>query len=98
MTNPTTLHIEHPITDFRTWKAAFDRVDPIRVKAGVLHHRVHRPVGEPNYVVVALDFATTAQARAFLTFLETEIWSTADRSPALAGTPRTKILESVESQ
>ena len=21
-----TLHIEHPITDFATWKAAFDRI------------------------------------------------------------------------
>jgi hypothetical protein len=91
-----TLHIEHPITDFTTWKAAFDRVGPIRQKAGVLHHRVQQPVGEPNYVVIGLDFDTTSQAQAFLTFLETEIWSAHANSPALAGTPLTKILETVD--
>ena len=93
----TTLHIEHPITDFTTWKAAFDRVAPIREQSGVLHHRVQQPVGEPHYVVVDLDFGTTAEADAFLTFLQTKIWSTSENSPALAGTPQTKILESVES-
>jgi hypothetical protein len=95
---PTTLHIEHPITDFGTWKAAFDRVGPIRAQSGVLHHRVHRPVDEPNYVVVGLDFGTTAEAESFLAFLESQIWSTPDKSPALAGKPRTKILEYVEAR
>jgi hypothetical protein len=91
-----TLHIEHPITDFTTWKAAFDRIAPFRKKSGVLHHRVQRPVGEPNYVVIDLDFDTTFEAETFLNFLETEIWSTTENSPALVGTPQTKILESVE--
>jgi hypothetical protein len=91
-----TLHIEHPITDFRTWKAAFDRVAPVRKNAGVLHHRVQQPVGDPNYVVIGLEFDTTSQAEAFRTFLETQIWSSHANSPALAGPPVTKILETVE--
>lgn len=42
-----TLHIEHPITDFDTWKSAFDRFAPARESAGVRHHRVQRPVDDP---------------------------------------------------
>ena len=93
-----TLHIEHPITDFATWKAAFDRFEPHRKQSGVLHHRVRRPVGEPNFVVIDLDFDTTAKAESFLTFLETKIWSTKENSPALNGTPQTKILESADDE
>lgn len=51
-----TLHIEHPITDFDTWKSAFDRFAPARESAGVRHHRVQRPVDDPAYIVVNLDF------------------------------------------
>jgi hypothetical protein len=91
-----TLHIEHPITDLATWRAAFDRLAPFRKQSGVLHQRVQQPVGQPDYVVIDLDFGTTAEAEAFLAFLQTKVWSTSENSPALAGTPETKILESVE--
>ena len=93
-----TLHIEHLITDFDIWKAAFDRVAPIRARSGVLAHRVQRPVGEPNFVVVDLDFGTTSEAESFLAFLQTNIWSTKENSPALDGTPVTRILEPAERQ
>ena len=60
-----TLHIEHPITDFATWRAAFDGFAEQRRAAGVTDHRVWRPVDDQRYVVVDLDFATTDQATAF---------------------------------
>jgi hypothetical protein len=91
-----TLHIEHPITDFAVWKAAFDRFAPYRERSGVRHHRVQQPVGQPDYVVIDLDFATTGEAAAFLAFLQSEVWSTSANSPALAGTPQTTILEPVD--
>lgn len=53
-----TLHIEHPITDFATWKAAFDRFAPAREASGVLHHRIQRPIDDPRYIVIYLDFDT----------------------------------------
>jgi hypothetical protein len=31
----STLHIEHPISDLTTWKAAFDRFAPVRQQSGV---------------------------------------------------------------
>ncbi|MEV0174550.1 hypothetical protein AB0I00_25945 [Streptomyces sp. NPDC050803] len=91
-----TLHIEHPITDYDTWKTAFDRFAPARRKAGVLRHRVRRPVDDAAYVNVELDFATVGQAEAFLAFLRNTVWSTPAHAPALAGAPRTRILETVE--
>ena len=30
-----TLHIEHPVTDFGTWQAAFDRFAQVRQESGV---------------------------------------------------------------
>lgn len=92
-----TLHIEHPIADFATWKAAFDRFSEIRAKSGVRSQRVQQPFDDSHYVVIDLDFATAHEAQAFLEFLRAKVWSSRDNSPALAGTPRTMILEPAES-
>ena len=90
-----TLHIEHPVTDFGTWQTAFDRFAQVREESGVCGHRILRPVDDAHYVVIDLDFPTTAQAERFLGFLRTKVWTSADNAPALAGTPQTKILEAV---
>ena len=88
-----TLHIEHRITDFDTWASAFDRFADFRRDAGVRAQRVHRPVDDPRYVVIDLDFDTTDQAEAFLNFLNTKVWGIRENAPALDGTPETMILE-----
>ena len=88
-----TLHIEHPVTDFSTWKAAFDRFAQVREESGVRGHRILRPVDDAHYVVIDLDFSTAAQADRFLSFLRTTVWASPDNAPALAGTPQVKILE-----
>jgi hypothetical protein len=88
-----TLHIEHPITDFATWKGAFDRMSGLRDQAHVRDHRLHRPVDDAHYVIIDLDFDTTAEAETFLEILRTKVWSTPANSPALVGAPQTKILE-----
>jgi len=92
-----TLHIEHPISDFATWKAAFDRFADMRRQSGVLAERIQQPVDDSRYVVVDLDFAGTAEAERFLTFLRERVWSSPDSSPALAGTPQTRILEPADA-
>jgi hypothetical protein len=89
----STLHIEHPITDFATWRDAFSRFADQRRSAGVRAERIQQPVDDERYVVIDLDFPTREQARRFLTFLETTVWTSSGSSPALAGTPRTRILE-----
>ncbi len=89
----TTLHIEHPITDYDTWRIAFDRLADARRRAGVIAGRVSRPVDDPNYIVVNLDFDTAQHATAFLHFLETQVWASPAAAPALDGRPKTAILE-----
>lgn len=93
-----TLHIEHPVTDFEAWRAAFDRFDGKRRASGVVDHRIWRPVDDPHYVVLNLDFDTTDHAESFLYFLRTEVWGSAQNAPALIGAPKVAILEVVEVQ
>ncbi|MDQ0665012.1 hypothetical protein QFZ35_003510 [Arthrobacter ulcerisalmonis] len=88
-----TLQIEHQITDFPTWKSAFDR-DPVnRAAAGVLAHRIGRPVGDSHYIVVELDFADLEKAEQLLSNLREHVWRSNDNAPALAGAPKTRIIE-----
>lgn len=90
-----TLHIQHAISDFDTWVAAFMRFADARRQAGVRAQRVRRPVDDPNYVVIDLDFDSTDEALAFRRFLETRIWRVQENAPALVGSPETMILEPV---
>jgi hypothetical protein len=92
-----TLRIEHPITDYGTWKAAFDRFAEARAKSGVRGHRILRPVDDACNVVVDLDFQTVAEAEGFLDFLRTRVWTSTVNAPALVGTPQTRILEPADS-
>jgi hypothetical protein len=91
-----TLRIEHAITDFGTWKQAFDRFATARRDGGVVRHRVHRPADDPRYVLIELDFGTGAEAARFREFLTARVWSTPANAPALIGTPRARILDLVE--
>jgi len=87
-----TLHIEHPITDYETWLSAFSRFADARRRAGVRAHRVQRPIDDPKYVVLDLDFDTNEEAQAFLSFLTKNVWGNRLNAPALAGEPQTMIL------
>jgi len=88
-----TLHIEHPITDFAAWRAAFDRFAAARDQAGVLEARIHRPVDDGHYVLIDLDFGSVEQAERFEQFLRTRVWASPESAPALAGTPVTRLLQ-----
>lgn len=93
-----TLHIEHEITGFAQWKAAFDRFADMRRGAGVRGHTIRRPASDPQYVVIDLDFDTVEAAQAFLDVLGERVWSSRDNAPALVGTPQARVLEVAESQ
>jgi len=89
----TTLHIEHAISDFATWNAAFERFADARLQFGVRGQRVQRPIDDPHYVVIDLDFESPEDACRFLGFLETTVWASTSNAPALVGPPHTKILQ-----
>jgi hypothetical protein len=87
-----TLRIEHAITDYQAWRAAFDRFAEARAKAGVRSFAIRQPADDPNYLMLDLEFDTTGQAQDFARFLHQHVWSTPAASPALAGTPATRVL------
>ena len=90
-----TLHIEHAITDLETWRSAFEGFADARRQAGVRGERLQQPVDDPRYIVVDLEFGTVDEASAFLNFLKDRVWAIPDNAPALAGAPKTMILEQV---
>src|SRR5580692_13118781 len=94
----TTLRIEHAITDYQLWKKAFDGFAEARASAGVRGCAIRRPVDDPNYLMLDLEFDTAGQAEAFAGFLHQHVWSSPVSSPGLAGTPQTRILDLVHSK
>jgi hypothetical protein len=90
-----TLSIEHGISDFPTWKAAFDRFGDARAQAGVTAERIRRPLNEPRHLLIELDFETKEAAESFRQFLMTVVWANPEASPALAGAPTARVLEPV---
>ena len=92
----TTLHIEHAIKDLDMWREAFGRAAGLRAQHGVRGYDVRQAVDDLSYLMIDLTFDTTNAAQGFLVELN-KIWRTPTASPALAGAPRTRILETVES-
>ena len=63
------LQIEHPVPSFDAWKKAFDS-DPVnRKQSGVRRYRVLRPIGNPNYAIIDLEFDSLDQAEGLLASL-----------------------------
>jgi quinol monooxygenase YgiN len=91
-----TLRIEHAISDYATWKAAFDRDPAFRKQSGVRRYAIHRPVDDPHYVMIDLTFDSVTDAEAMLTRLQ-EVWQSAAAAAALAGAPESRIIDIVET-
>lgn len=60
------LRIQHAVPSYEGWKTAFDS-DPVgREKSGVRRYQILRPVDDPNFVMIDLEFDTSAEAEALL--------------------------------
>jgi hypothetical protein len=88
-----TVQIEHPIRDYTSWRAAFDRDPAGRQAAGVRRYRVYRPVDDPKYVLVDLDFDSTLAAERFVTTMR-GIWQRVEGT--LIDGPRARIVECID--
>ncbi|HVT39348.1 MAG TPA: hypothetical protein VHE78_09905 [Gemmatimonadaceae bacterium] len=87
------LQIEHPVPDFDGWKRAFDS-DPIgRERSGVRRYRVLRPVDNPKYAMIDLEFDTAPEAEACLAALK-KLWPTVEGR--VMDNPRARIVEVVD--
>ena len=89
------LRIEHPIFDYDGWKAAFDN-DPVgRAKSGVRRYQILRPVDDPKYVMIDLEFDTVEQAEALLAAMKV-VWGRVEGTIMMNA--KTRIVEVVETQ
>lgn len=89
------VQIEHAVSDYDTWKAAFDSDPAHRRASGVRRYEVFRPVGDPRYVAVDLEFETLTEAQAFKSVLE-GVWQSPQALAALGGAPKARIVDIVE--
>jgi hypothetical protein len=94
----TTLRIEHAVRDFGSWKVAFDSDPADRERGGVRRYRVLRPIDDPNYVLIDLDFESASAAAAFLAVLREQVWRSPRAAAVLGGSPQARIVELVESK
>lgn len=91
------VQLEHPIHDFETWKAAFDG-DPVQREAsGVRRYHILRPIDNPSYVAVDLEFDSRTKAETFRLALE-DLWRSPQATRALGGAPRVRVVDVVESR
>ena len=89
------VQIEHLVPNFDAWKKAFDS-DPVgRERSGVRRYQILRPIDNPNYVMIDLDFDSSRTAEAFLTAMR-EVWRRVEGT--IIESPRVRIVEVVESK
>lgn len=89
------LRIEHPVRDYDGWKEVFDSDPAGREQSGVLRYRVLRPVDDPLYVLVDLEFEREEQAAALLAALR-RIWGRVEGDVIFD--PRARIVEVAETR
>jgi hypothetical protein len=90
------LRIEHPVSEYTAWKRTFDS-DPIgRQRSGVRRYRISRAAGDPNLVMIDLEFDSTAEAEAVHDKL-LELWSRVE-AEGLIRQPQARVVEVVESE
>lgn len=88
------LQIEHKVPSFDGWKKAFND-DPInRKSAGVRRYSILRPIDDPNYVIINLEFDNLKEAQATLDALR-NLWGKVEGK--IMVNPQTRILNLVEN-
>jgi hypothetical protein len=89
------LRIEHPVPNYEGWKQAFDS-DPVgRAKSGVRRYQILRPVDNPNFVMIDLEFDTVDQAEALLAAMRA-VWGRVEGTIMM--NPQARIVEAVETR
>jgi hypothetical protein len=92
----STLHIEHPVRDFDTWKTTFDGFHDFRVEHGVRSYRVARGVEADSRVTIDLVFDNADAASTFHRLLVERVWSRQQAADVLTEAPSAVVLNLVE--
>ena len=89
----TILRIEHRVPDYDQWKQAFDNDPAGRERMGVRRYQVLRPLDDPNYVMVDVEFDSRREAEDLLAAMR-EIWSRVGHR--VSAGQQARIAEAVE--
>ena len=80
----TTMFVRHTVSDYKTWRKAYDDFAPVQKEKGVTAEAVYRAVENPNDITVTDEFATIEAARAFA---ESPELKNAMKNAGVAGAP-----------
>lgn len=89
------LHIEHTVVDFDNWKASFDNYEDFRQKSGVRRYRVSRPIDNPNFAMIDLEFDSLQDAEALLAGVQ-QVWERVNGT--LIKDPQWQLSEVVQTK
>lgn len=90
------VRVAHPVTDFATWKAVFDR-DPVgRQRGGVRRYRIVRAIDTPGTVGIDLEFDDRPTAERFREGL-VQLWATGAAQALGIGRPQASLHEEAET-
>jgi hypothetical protein len=90
-----TLSIEHHVPNYESWKQAFDS-DPVgREKMKVRRYQILRPLDNPNYVMINLEFDTASDAEALLAAMRA-VWARVEGT--IMTNPQAQIVEVIETK
>jgi hypothetical protein len=79
------------------WKAAFDRNRAGQQQSGVRRYRILRPIDDPNYIMVDLEFDSSHEAEGS-SCRDAPSVGTAASSGGLVGSPPARIVEVVRTR
>ncbi len=85
--------VNHRVTDFDTWKAAFDAHAGARAEAGIVSSHINRSVDDPNQLSVYLAGSDAAKFEAFFTSPELK---SAMSEAGVEGPPTITMLRPIE--
>lgn len=60
------LYVRHPVSDYATWRQAYDDFDAERRGMGVTGAAVYQSLDDPNDITVSHDFADRDAAQSFV--------------------------------
>jgi hypothetical protein len=89
------LCIEHPVPSYENWRRAFDSDPAGREKMRVRRYQILRPVDNPNYVMIQLEFDTASDADALLNAMRA-VWSRVEGT--IMTNPKAQIVEILETK
>lgn len=89
------LHIEHLVADFDKWKASFATYEDFRQQSGVCRYQISRPIDNPNFAMIDLEFNSLAEAETLLEGVK-QVWGQVNGT--LINNPQWRFSEVVHAK